>query len=1280
MANGADGSIIIDTELDNTGFQRGSDKMEKATQGLSQTVNKVGQDMANAARAAIPAYQQAAEAIGAAQQSAQLFNSGMADITSSAAFGKDMAAAERAAASLNGQLQKLSDSERVGFKTDAQVVRFQMAIEKTRDNVTQLQQQLAALAGQKVSTTEYEALVAATQKAEQALFRMYDRRDVMQDLGTKESSREWQRLEIQIKNAEYALAQYERQMQAMQSAGTAFTDGGNIAQYQQTAAALQHMADNLLLYEQLAAEFNTVSDPAQQSQAALEGVDQELRQKPGDASQAGGALSRFGNILKGIAGTALRTAGALAKTSFQAIASGARKAASAIGRFARQSRETALTSKGLVKTLTSMKTLLLSRLKRTFLTAIINSVRESMQSLAKYSSSFNASMSSMKNAVKGLSGNIAVAFGNIINAVAPAITTIINLISQAVSYLNAFFAMLSGKSTVTVARKQTDDYAKSLGGAAGAAKELKEEVYGFDELNKATKDSSGGGGGGGGAGNLFEDVPIDSLLPDSVASFFSALKAAFDAGDWEGIGLIVADGLNVVIKSIDNWITSFQPVAMEWTSNLTRTLNGFVSGLDWTRIGKTISNGLNTAFGVFNTFLTTFDFQAFGTGIGNALNGLIHNLDWALIARTFANKWNAWINTIKGFVQTTDWAGLGSGISTGVNEWFATVDWANAGETVSNGIKGLLTAINTFLAEVDWQAIGNDVATFLGSIDWSGIVSALSQGVGAALGGLAAMLWGAIEAAWNSVVEWWNNVAYEDGKFTIQGLLDGIWAAICNIGQWIYDNIFKPFVDGFKKAFGISSPSTVMKGLGGSLIDGLLAGLRAAWNSITSWFGNILNGLKSLLSGAWEHIKSVAITAWTNLKTSVTTIFTNLKNSITTIATNVQTWLSTTWDNLKSAASQKWESIKSTISTTWDNLKKAASEKWESIKSTISTTWDNLRSAASQKWESIKSTLSTTWDNLKSAASQKWESIKSTIATTWDNLKKSASEKWESIKSTISTTWDNLKSAASQKWESIKQTLSNSWQGIKTTAETTWTSVSNWISQTFTNLKGTLGGIDWTGIGSNVLTGLQSGISSGWNSVKSWVTDKFSSLVGSVKRLFGISSPSKVFAGIGRFLMQGLEGGMDGESGSVFKTVANISEAIVDGMAAEAPDLSLVGDTSVSGLRGITDQLGGIAAIFMRIANMLAAIGGFKMPGLAAGTVVPYKTRVAGGLVAGTDSTVTEFNESLADQTEVLEDQTSILREMRDLLMRLRLNVDGDSIMQALNYLQRSQIRSYGGV
>ena len=49
MANGADGSIIIDTGLDNTGFERGSQRMQQAIRGVTQAINQSGRAAANAA-------------------------------------------------------------------------------------------------------------------------------------------------------------------------------------------------------------------------------------------------------------------------------------------------------------------------------------------------------------------------------------------------------------------------------------------------------------------------------------------------------------------------------------------------------------------------------------------------------------------------------------------------------------------------------------------------------------------------------------------------------------------------------------------------------------------------------------------------------------------------------------------------------------------------------------------------------------------------------------------------------------------------------------------------------------------------------------------------------------------------------------------------------------------------------------------------------------------------------------------------------------------------------
>ena len=46
MANGADGSIIIDTGLDNTGFERGSQRMQQAIRGVTQAINQSGRAFA----------------------------------------------------------------------------------------------------------------------------------------------------------------------------------------------------------------------------------------------------------------------------------------------------------------------------------------------------------------------------------------------------------------------------------------------------------------------------------------------------------------------------------------------------------------------------------------------------------------------------------------------------------------------------------------------------------------------------------------------------------------------------------------------------------------------------------------------------------------------------------------------------------------------------------------------------------------------------------------------------------------------------------------------------------------------------------------------------------------------------------------------------------------------------------------------------------------------------------------------------------------------------------
>lgn len=160
---------------------------------------------------------------------------------------------------------------------------------------------------------------------------------------------------------------------------------------------------------------------------------------------------------------------------------------------------------------------------------------EGMQSLAQYSQSVNANISSMMSALMQLRNAFAAAFEPILSVVAPYLATFISWLAKAINMLGQFIAALTGKGYAVQAKKVQMDYAKSLqktaGGAGKAAKALKEMqdyTLGFDELHIIdTKQNDSGGAGGGGAGgagdllpaDMFETVEIDSKIQDLAKRF-----------------------------------------------------------------------------------------------------------------------------------------------------------------------------------------------------------------------------------------------------------------------------------------------------------------------------------------------------------------------------------------------------------------------------------------------------------------------------------------------------------------------------------------------------------------------------------------------------------------------------------------------------------------------------------------------------------------------------------------------------------------------------------------
>jgi TP901 family phage tail tape measure protein len=78
---------------------------------------------------------------------------------------------------------------------------------------------------------------------------------------------------------------------------------------------------------------------------------------------------------------------------------------------------------------------------------------------------------------------------------------------------------------------------------------------------------------------------------------------------------------------------------------------------------------------------------------------------------------------------------------------------------------------------------------------------------------------------------------------------------------------------------------------------------------------------------------------------------------------------------------------------------------------------------------------------------------------------------------------------------------------------------------------------NWSQIGSQIVNGIKDGFNSLWGSFVASITRNAENLVKSVKRVLGIRSPSKVFAGIGENMALGLGAGFDGAFGKISNQV-----------------------------------------------------------------------------------------------------------------------------------------------
>lgn len=461
-------------------------------------------------------------------------------------------------------------------------------------------------------------------------------------------------------------------------------------------------------------------------------------------------------------------------------------------------------------------------------------------------------------AVGQVRGALLTAFQPIYDAVVPALTSLLNILARAITAVSQFTAALFGTTgkQAQANAKALNAQAKATEKAGSAADKAQKSMASFDEINQLSTSSSG-------SGTTDAMAPtFDAQMDDTVFSSWGAAFSAF-LDDFLNNGLpklkagldVFAAGVNTFAQNLLEMFT-FPGVldkVKQLGADLGQAFNDMVNNIDWATLGAALGSGLNLAVQFLVSYIYSIDWQNLGSSLADLFNNAISNIDWNAVGQLLFAGFKIGIETLAGFLLNLDMAQLA--------------------ESASNLVIGFMDSAYDTLASIDWQQIGQQVKTFLVSVDWAGVAESTFRAIGAAFGALTAFLWGLIKDAWAEVVNWWHETAYEDGEFTLQGLLDGIWNVIKDIGTWIKDHIFQPFIDAFKNVFGIHSPSTVMAEQGKYLMDGLLSGIKKNFQPLLDAFKQIMSGITNFISGvfsgdwkkAWDGVKDIFAGIWNGI-------------------------------------------------------------------------------------------------------------------------------------------------------------------------------------------------------------------------------------------------------------------------------------------------------------------------------------------------------------------------------------------------------------------------------
>jgi phage-related protein len=608
------------------------------------------------------------------------------------------------------------------------------------------------------------------------------------------------------------------------------------------------------------------------------------------------------------------------------------------------------TVSGLSKLVAALKRIAMYRVLRTIIAEIGKALSEGLKNVYAFSEAVGGTLSQSFDRLKStsvqLTNSIGSAFAELLITVEPVLTAIMNLVIRVADAIARLFAVLGGRSTYTKAVESAEKWKDAAKGGAAAAKEWKNQLMGFDVINRLEDQSGSGGGGGGSApyAGMMEEAPAimewAKQLRELTTNWWSQVDFKPLITAWERLKTVVGDFISLVDKGLywaytnvllplAQWhIEEGLPAAITFLASAFNLLNVVLEKLApvfetlWEGLLKPFATWVGEKFTEILTDLTeTFDSLAKKIEEADSLGDFLDSLDgkekmfaYLGIGILGAATALALFNTVGlAFKIVSKVIGEGVGFITSPFGKLAIIIALVAAlakhlydrfDFVKEAFDEFGEKLSEFKERAGDPAYWGELATSL--------VKAIATGIGAAIGELGRSIWELIKYLFAPTGEETDEIS-EAGNNAMLGFLQGVLNGIANIGKWIYNNVWVPFRDAVKAAFGIASPSKNMMEFGEYTIDGFLQGILDAFAAIGEWVDtNIWQPLKNALALFFSPSEAVQ-----RLKGFGSNIVNGVKNGIITGMSGFGKWIGDTiWNPL----AQGLNSITERINEWWQGI------------------------------------------------------------------------------------------------------------------------------------------------------------------------------------------------------------------------------------------------------------------------------------------------------------------------------------------------------------------------